>query len=156
MLPWPNFVNLHKWNVKLVHVSWSFSSLGLLLYDWYTSVHCKLWVRSVNPQTLPILRTNMIMVSLWRMTKHKFLKNYNHPRLDLVIFTLISQLILHVVEKVNCILIKNYRMHLASWGKEVKRGWKCLKSKILVMDTRILHLIIRILQNGCNLVANCC
>ncbi|KAJ7194330.1 hypothetical protein GGX14DRAFT_339727, partial [Mycena pura] len=59
--------------------------------NWYRTGRWELWVRSVHP-TIPRLRTTMICESHWRRIKHDFLHHFHSPRVDLLVWILVTKL----------------------------------------------------------------
>lgn len=99
-----------------------------LFVNWYTFDMWKLWARSVCPCEIPVLRTTMIVESHWRRIKGDFLQQLNRPRIDLVIWVLITRSIPQGLDKMRTIKEGNYRKAVASWRKEFKQQWKSLAS----------------------------
>ncbi|KAJ7804221.1 hypothetical protein B0H14DRAFT_3775469 [Mycena olivaceomarginata] len=63
---------------------------GYLWTSWYTPNMWKLWARSTSP-LLSRLRTTMNVENFWKQLKHGFLHNHVRPRLDQLIWILITQ-----------------------------------------------------------------
>ncbi|KAJ7764471.1 hypothetical protein B0H14DRAFT_2403339 [Mycena olivaceomarginata] len=63
---------------------------GYLWTSWYTPNMWKLWARSTSP-LLSCLRTTMNIENFWKQLKHGFLHNHVRPRLDQLIWILITQ-----------------------------------------------------------------
>ena len=72
------------------HVRNYFRLWAYLFVNWYAPEQWKLWVRSVNPDSLPVLKTTMITESHWRKIKHDYLHRFNRPRIDLVCWVIVS------------------------------------------------------------------
>ncbi|KAF5175078.1 Atp-dependent dna helicase pif1 [Thalictrum thalictroides] len=89
----------------------------------------ELWARSHSPEEIPVLRTTMIVESHWRRIKRDFLCRFNRPRIDLVVWTLISRSIPQGLEKMEAIQDGNYRKGVASWRKKFKQQWKKFASQ---------------------------
>ncbi|KAI1002389.1 hypothetical protein K3495_g5812 [Podosphaera aphanis] len=70
----------------------------------------------------------MIVESHWRRTKGDFLLQLNRPRIDLVIWVLITRSIPQGLDKMQAIKEGNYRKAVASWLKEYKQQQKSLAS----------------------------
>ncbi|KAJ7656863.1 hypothetical protein DFH06DRAFT_991405, partial [Mycena polygramma] len=63
---------------------------GYLWTSWYAPKMWNLWARSTSPY-LPRLRTTMNVENFWKQLKHGFLHNHLRPRLDQLIWILITQ-----------------------------------------------------------------
>jgi hypothetical protein len=59
---------------------------------WYCNEKWPLWARSANA-AIPRIKTTMIVESLWRVIKHQDLRLFSKPRLDLVAYILINNVI---------------------------------------------------------------
>lgn len=99
-----------------------------LYINWYSPEQWRLWARSSNPISLPVLKITMIIESHWRRTKHDFLHRFNLPRTDLVTWVLVSRVVPTTLGQMNTILVKNHRRAIASWRKPFKREWKRLQN----------------------------
>lgn len=99
-----------------------------LYVNWYSTEQWELWARSANPDFLPVLKTTMIIESHWRRIKHDYLHRFSRPRIDLVIWVLISRVLPTALERMNAILSKNHRNAAAAWRKAFKREWNHLQS----------------------------
>lgn len=97
--------------------------------NWYKPEQWRLWARSICPQEIPVLRTTMIVESHWRRIKRDFLHRFTRPRIDLVVWVLISRMIPQGLEKMEAIRNGNHRKAVASWRKEFKQQWKKLSSQ---------------------------
>jgi hypothetical protein len=98
---------------------------------WYQPSQWKLWARSVNPTEIPVLKTTMIVESHWRKVKHDYLHRYNRPRVDLVVWVLVSSLIPSVITKMHAVIQHNYRQANPSWRKKFKVEWKNQAEKVV-------------------------
>lgn len=99
-----------------------------LYTNWYCPEQWRLWSRSSNSNSLPILKTTMIIESHWRRIKHDFLHRFNRPRTDLVTWVLVTRAVPTALEQMKAILEKNHRKAIASWRKPFKREWKRLRN----------------------------
>ncbi|KAJ7038885.1 hypothetical protein C8F04DRAFT_881509, partial [Mycena alexandri] len=63
---------------------------GYLWTSWYAPLRWKLWARSTSPY-VSRLRTTMNVENFWRQLKHGFLHNYVRPRLDLLVWVLVTK-----------------------------------------------------------------
>lgn len=97
-----------------------------LFVNWYKTSQWLLWARSAHPQSIPVLKTTMIVESHWRRIKHDFLHRFNRPRVDLVTWVLISKVLPTALLRVNAILNADFRLGKCSWRKEFGKVWKKL------------------------------
>ena len=100
-----------------------------LWVNWYQPDQWRLWARSANEKEIPILKTTMIVESHWRKIKHDYLHRFNRPRIDLVIWVLISRLIPSALARMQALLQQNHRKATASWRKDFKTEWKKLNER---------------------------
>ncbi|KAJ7735150.1 hypothetical protein B0H16DRAFT_1327182, partial [Mycena metata] len=63
---------------------------GYFWTSWYSPKMWKLWARSTSPY-LSRLRTTMNVENFWRQLKHGFLHNHLRPRLDQLVWILVTQ-----------------------------------------------------------------
>ncbi|OXV06127.1 hypothetical protein Egran_06105 [Elaphomyces granulatus] len=101
-----------------------------LWVNWYSPKEWALWARSTNEKEIPILKTTMIVESHWRKIKHDYLHRFNRPRLDLVVWVLLSRSIPDSVRNMQAILDREHRIAIASWRKAFKREWKAVTSRL--------------------------
>ncbi len=92
--------------------------------NWYQPSQWALWARSVNEKEIPVLKTTMIIESHWRKIKHDYLHRFNRPRIDLVIWVLLSRSIPDGLTRMQALLQRNHRKATACWRKDFKREWK--------------------------------
>jgi hypothetical protein len=59
---------------------------------WYTPNQWKLWAWSAD-LAIYVLKTTMVVESLWRNLKHWHLQEFNRPQLDLVTHTIITDVL---------------------------------------------------------------
>ncbi len=59
---------------------------------WYCPVKWPLWARAASV-SIPVLRTTMLVESFWKHFKHGTLHKFNNPRLDLVIYHVLTRVI---------------------------------------------------------------
>jgi hypothetical protein len=85
-----------------------------LWVNWYSPKEWALWARSTNDKEIPILKTTMIVESHWRKIKHDYLHRFNRPRLDLVVWVLLSRSIPDSVRNMRAILDRDHRIAIAS------------------------------------------
>ena len=99
-----------------------------LFINWYAPDVGKLWARSANPDSMPVLKTTMIIESHWRRIMHDYLHRFNRPRIDLVTSVLVSRVVPQALERMTAMLKKDHRIVIAAWRKAFKRHWKHLQS----------------------------
>jgi SWIM zinc finger. len=92
---------------------------------WYCETQWTLWAR-VACDAIPRLKTTMIVESLWKQIKRRDLHQFNRPRLDLVTYVVLKNLLPHIRQKIE--YMKGLRregrpMGLASWQKSFKKDW---------------------------------
>jgi hypothetical protein len=92
---------------------------------WYCPNQWILWATSACDE-IPRIKTTMIVESLWRHFKHRDLAHFNHPRLDLVMYLLIT----HILERVQRTLDLLQEIHrhgrpraLAGWQTAFRDAW---------------------------------
>lgn len=97
-----------------------------LWVNWYHPSQWRLWARSVNATQIPVLKTTMVMESHWRRFKHDFLHDYNRPRIDLVIWILVSRLLPSELINMRNVINKNHRVYTSPWREPFKAfgKWK--------------------------------
>lgn len=72
----------------------------------------------------------MIVESHWRKIKHDYLHRFNRPRIDLVIWILLSRLIPSALTRMHALLQRDHRRATACWRKDFKSEWKRLNDKL--------------------------
>jgi len=73
----------------------------------------------------------MIVESHWRKIKHDYLHRFNRPRLDLVVWVLLSRSIPDSVRNMQAILDREHRIAIASWRKAFKWEWKAVTGRLI-------------------------
>ncbi|KAF7799214.1 hypothetical protein EIP86_010446 [Pleurotus ostreatoroseus] len=99
--------------------------------NWYRSGRWELWARSACPE-IPRLKTTMMLESHWRKIKHDYLHHFHQPRIDLLVWIIITKLAPPYYQKLAVRLndIGRFR-ELATWRKDFKADWKkCLCTPI--------------------------
>ena len=92
---------------------------------WYTDVQWRLWARSASPY-IPRLKTTMIVESLWKNIKHRDLAQYNRPRLDLVTYLVITNVLpraLRTLAYVHGLRRVGRPQPLAGWQRDMRADW---------------------------------
>lgn len=105
-----------------------------LFVNWYRHGQWELWARSSNATEIPVLKTTMIVESHWRRLKHDFLHRFNRPRIDLVVWILLTRVIPDVIARMRAVRSGDHRIGRAHWRKSLKRQWKALEGKIIDPD----------------------
>ena len=70
---------------------------------WYTPNQWKLWARSAD-SAIYVLKTTMVVESLWRNLKHRHLQEFNRPRLDLVTHIIITDVLPRIQRTLDYVL----------------------------------------------------
>jgi hypothetical protein len=73
----------------------------------------------------------MIVESHWRRLKHDYLHRFNRPRIDLVVWVLISRVIPDAVNRMQSIHSGEFRIHKARWRGAFKRQWRELSGQCI-------------------------
>ncbi|KAJ7577132.1 hypothetical protein C8J56DRAFT_1007246 [Mycena floridula] len=123
---------IHEWGTKILYnfcVSEDLREVWAYLWEnWLRPGRWELWARSANAE-IPVLKTTMILESHWRRIKKDFLHHFASPRVDLLVWILVTKLAPTYYRKLDLILhpISRYR-ELASWRKAFKREWRCCET----------------------------
>ncbi|KAJ3782228.1 hypothetical protein GGU10DRAFT_275997, partial [Lentinula aff. detonsa] len=109
-----------------LHELWAY-----LWENWYRPLRWRLWARSTVAE-ITILKTTMICESHWRRIKHDFLHHFHKPRLDLLVWILVTKLAPTYYRKLDIMKKDTGRYReLPSWRKAFKKEWKrCAKTSI--------------------------
>jgi hypothetical protein len=75
-----------------------------------------------------------ILESHWRKIKLDYLHRFNRPRLDLVVWVLLSRSIPDSVRNMQAILDREHRIAIASWRKAFKWEWKAVTGRLKYAD----------------------
>lgn len=100
-----------------------------LFTSWYSEGQWKLWARSAEPNSIPTVKTTMIVESHWRILKHNYLHRFNRPRVDLVVWILITLVIPDAIHKISAILSGNSRVFKVRWRADFKKHWRANAKK---------------------------
>jgi len=101
--------------------------------EWYSQKRWILWFRAGCNDKISILKTNMFVEAHWKVLKRDFLYKFFRPRMDLVVFIIMEQVISHQqrrFEQIFCV-----GREKAEWRKAFKREWKKLSKRTLNHDT---------------------
>ncbi|CAK5283818.1 unnamed protein product [Mycena citricolor] len=109
----------HCWDNDLPQV-WAY-----MWNRWYCPAQWKLWARASEP-AIPRINTTMIVESIWKHVKHRDLSDFNRPRLDLVTYVIIENLLPRV--KRNLDGLRRVRRigrgrELVGWQKDFRIEW---------------------------------
>jgi hypothetical protein len=101
--------------------------------EWYNADHWFLWFRAECSYKLSIFKTNMFVESHWKVLKRDFLYKFFRPRLDLVVFVIMEQVVPHNERKFDQIFV--IKREKADWRKAFKKEWKELSTRSLNCNT---------------------
>jgi hypothetical protein len=96
--------------------------------EWYSDQRWLLWARSACENKLSILKTTMFIEGHWKVIKRDFLYKFFRPRLDLVVYIIISKVMTHQVRKLQQILTGREK---PEWIKQFKSEWKMLSTRTI-------------------------
>ena len=94
--------------------------------NWYQFNLWILWARAATPNEICVFKTTMLVESHWKVIKRNYLPRFFRPRLDLVVFIIITRLLPH--SEIMYDKYKNGREKV-SWRKEFKSHWKNLAKR---------------------------
>jgi hypothetical protein len=104
--------------------------------EWYTDQRWVLWARSACEDKMSVLKTTMFVEGHWKVIKRDFLYKFFRPRLDLVLYILMTKVVTHQQRKLQ--QIKSGR-EKPEWVKQFKSEWKrlstCPITQTYVTDT---------------------
>ncbi|KAJ7475022.1 hypothetical protein FB451DRAFT_1034721, partial [Mycena latifolia] len=124
----PSPAGIREWAVKQMYDFCFENDLpevwAYLWENWYRRGRWELWARAEHPE-IPRLKTTMIVESHWRRIKHNFLHHFHKPRLDLLVWILVTKLAPNYYCRLDLIFnpIGRFR-ELSSWHKAFKAQWK--------------------------------
>lgn len=101
-----------------------------LWINWYQKEMWILWARS-SAAEICIFRTTMLTESHWKVLKRDYLPKFFKPRLDLVIYVILSRLIPHHQQQYNKYICKREKV---SWRKDFKKDWNKLEKRDIKGD----------------------
>ncbi|KAJ7173524.1 hypothetical protein C8R46DRAFT_892769 [Mycena filopes] len=109
---------------------------GYFWTSWYSPKMWKLWARSTSPY-LSRLRTTMNVENFWKQLKHGFLHNHLRPRLDQLIWILVTQVTPAYLARAQ-ILSDGHRLGRSKaptqFQKQFKTMWVKLENRTLAVD----------------------
>ncbi|GET64849.1 ATP-dependent DNA helicase PIF1 [Rhizophagus irregularis DAOM 181602=DAOM 197198] len=97
--------------------------------EWYSADRWFLWFRAGCSNKLSIMKTNMFVEAHWKVLKRDFLYKFFRPRLDLVVFIIMKQVVPQNERKFNHIFV--VKREKVDRRKAFKREWKELSSRVL-------------------------
>ncbi|EJD34591.1 hypothetical protein AURDEDRAFT_76042 [Auricularia subglabra TFB-10046 SS5] len=92
---------------------------------WYAPSQWPLWARAACP-AIPVLKTTMVVECVWRYIKHRDLRAFHRPRLDLLVYTILQATLPYIKHRLYTIIGKRRvarKTKLASWQKAMKAEW---------------------------------
>ncbi|KAF8879755.1 hypothetical protein CPB84DRAFT_1714242, partial [Gymnopilus junonius] len=93
----PTPEGIKAWAVKQAYefcVHHELPNLWAYLWEnWYRRGRWELWARCGNPEAIPRLKTTMIVEAHWRHIKEDYLHHFSFPRLDLLVWVLVTKLV---------------------------------------------------------------
>src|ERR1700761_8096573 len=92
---------------------------------WYMPDKWPLWARAPY-EYIPTIRTTMIAESFWKHFKHSTLAAFSRPRLDLVVYLLLTDTLADIKRKLGYLtgkLRKGRPKPLRQWQKTFKAQW---------------------------------
>jgi MULE transposase domain len=96
-----------------------------LWVEWYSMQRWREWARSSKSE-ISVLKTTMIVESHWRLIKRDYLYTFNKPRVDLLVWVLLSRLIPRCLAKYRQVFCSRQR---ASWREDFKKIWRGCKNR---------------------------
>ncbi|KAF7426653.1 hypothetical protein PC9H_009022 [Pleurotus ostreatus] len=133
----PSAPGIRHWAVKQMYDFCVANDLreawAYLWENWYRKGRWELWARC-EYERIPRLKTTMILESHWRRIKKDFLHHFHKPRVDLLVWILVTKMAPAYYRKLDLATrdIGRFR-ELPSWRKAFKRDWKrALKKPITV------------------------
>jgi hypothetical protein len=120
---------IYSWATKEMYMYCRVNELpwvwGYMWNRWYCPPQCKLWARAAGVE-IPRIRTTMIVESLWRTVKRKYLIDFNKPRLDLALYLILKNCLPGV-----SLSLQHHRGTFrpgradvtANWQKDFRREW---------------------------------
>ncbi|KAJ7661459.1 hypothetical protein DFH06DRAFT_1268903 [Mycena polygramma] len=124
----PSPEGIREWAVKQMYTFCVNNDLpevwAYLWENWYRRGRWELWARAEHPE-IPRLKTTMMVESHWRRIKRDFLHHFHKPRLDLLVWILVTKLAPRYYRRLDIMLGDTGRYReLPSWRKDFKAEWK--------------------------------
>ena len=94
--------------------------------EWYSESRWSLWACSPCEGMISVLKTTMFVEGHWKTLKRDFLYKFFRPRMDLVAYILMKQVVVHQQRKLQ--QIHNGR-EKPDWIKDFKSEWKKLSKR---------------------------
>jgi hypothetical protein len=95
--------------------------------EWYSLERWILWFRAGCDNKISILKTNMFVEAHWKVLKRDFLYKFFRPRLDLVVFIIMEQVIPHQQRRFKQVFL--VKREKSEWRKAFKKEWKDLAKR---------------------------
>ncbi|KAJ7593159.1 hypothetical protein C8J56DRAFT_755743, partial [Mycena floridula] len=90
----PNPAAIHEWATRKIYDFCITNELpevwAYLWENWFHPGRWELWARSACTE-IPIVKTTMILESHWHRIKHDFLHHFANPRVDLLVWVLVTK-----------------------------------------------------------------
>ena len=102
-----------------------FRLFAYLWVNWYRPNQWATWARAAAPE-IPVLKTTMVVESHWKTVKHDYLHKFHRPRIDLVVWVILTKVVRDTARRLNRIVTQDSRDAGASWRKKFKATWKKL------------------------------
>lgn len=96
--------------------------------EWYSDQRWQLWARSTCENKISILRTTMFVEGHWRVIKRDFLYKFFRPRLDLVVYIIMSKVVVHQLRRLQQI---EEGREKPKWLTDFKSEWRALSTRII-------------------------
>ncbi|KAJ6458878.1 hypothetical protein C8R47DRAFT_1244886 [Mycena vitilis] len=107
---------------------------GYMWSAWYCPAKYRLWARSSQPDFIGRWRTTMAVENFWRNLKHETLHHLVHPRLDQLVYLILTDVVAAFAAKMR-IFDEDYRpgrpKPLTPFQKAFKARWKVLAARPL-------------------------
>ncbi|KAJ6470299.1 hypothetical protein DFH09DRAFT_954863 [Mycena vulgaris] len=128
----PSSVGIRWWAVKQMYDFCYQNNLpevwAYLWENWYRRGRWELWARAEHPE-IPRLKTTMMVESHWRRIKKDFLHHFHKPRLDLLVWILVTKLAPNYYRRLDIMLNATGRFRdQPSWRKAFKAQWRCCQT----------------------------
>ncbi|KAI6004988.1 hypothetical protein EDC04DRAFT_2908091 [Pisolithus marmoratus] len=120
---YPSPAGIRQWAVKQMYKFCEENDLpelwAYMWENWYRRGRWELWARAAAPDEIPRLKTTMVMESHWRHVKVDYLYHFSKPRVDLLVWILVTKLMPTYHNKLDHLLSDTGRFcELSSWRKK--------------------------------------
>jgi hypothetical protein len=103
--------------------------------SWYKPARWLLWARSAHAN-IPLIKTNMVIESHWKVLKHSYLYRFNRPRLDYLVWVICNRTLPDQVVRFKQLQLGR---QTPSWFSEFKNTWKQLAAKVIACGVDERH-----------------